>query len=200
MRRGWHRNWNCTRSHKGWIKPRSSSEHRKHVDAISGRGYQNGSLEARRQQTPTVSPHQLVCKARVMEEFPGAGPVPWGRGWGGGGAPFCLFLVISISDLTHPTISPGVILTLPPCVEFVSSSGSDQNPNQLLITKTRRPLFKDILTCLIVERFIIKRWGPWGVPILAQWLTSLTKNHEVAGSIPALAQWVKDLTLPWAVV
>ena len=35
---------------------------------------------------------------------------------------------------------------------------------------------------------------------MAQWLTNLTRNREVAGWIPSLAQWVKDPVLPLAVV
>ena len=36
---------------------------------------------------------------------------------------------------------------------------------------------------------------PWGVPVVAQWLTNPTRSHEVTGSIPSLAPWVKDLVL-----
>jgi len=36
----------------------------------------------------------------------------------------------------------------------------------------------------------------FGVPIVAQWLASPTRNHEVAGSVPALAQCVNDPALP----
>ena len=36
----------------------------------------------------------------------------------------------------------------------------------------------------------------FGVPVVAQWLTNPTRNHEVLGSIPAFAQRVKDPALP----
>ena len=32
----------------------------------------------------------------------------------------------------------------------------------------------------------------FGVPVVVQWLTTSTRNHEVEGSIPSLAQWLKD--------
>ena len=35
-----------------------------------------------------------------------------------------------------------------------------------------------------------------GVPVVVQWLTNPTRNHEVVGSVPALVRWVNDPALP----
>ena len=63
--------------------------------------------------------------------------------------------------------------------------------------------------CPSTEEWIKKRWYIYtmeyysaikkneiGVPVVVQWLTNPTGNHEVAGSVPALFQWIKDPALP----
>ena len=55
--------------------------------------------------------------------------------------------------------------------------------------------------CGLNTRTVLKREAELekqegGVPIVAQWLTNPTRNHEVAGSVPALAQWVNNPALP----
>ena len=44
--------------------------------------------------------------------------------------------------------------------------------------------------------FTLKNSANFGVPFVAQWLTNLTRGHEVVGSIPGLVQWVGNLALP----
>ena len=50
---------------------------------------------------------------------------------------------------------------------------------------------------LVYEEYGHKKGAWMGVPVVAQWLMHLTRNHEVSASIPGLAHWVG--VLRWAV-
>ena len=51
--------------------------------------------------------------------------------------------------------------------------------------------------CLPVDSMVLYNQEKEGVPVMAQWLTNPTRNHEVSGLIPGLTQRVKDLMLLW---
>jgi len=53
----------------------------------------------------------------------------------------------------------------------------------------------ELYACITYTNFF-RQIRFFGVPVVAQWLTNPTRNHEVAGSVPALAQWVNDPALP----
>ena len=57
--------------------------------------------------------------------------------------------------------------------------------------KKKKMCFKN-KTCYEMFNEMVKS----GVPVVVQWLTNPTGNHEVAGSIPGLAQRVEEPALP----
>ena len=51
--------------------------------------------------------------------------------------------------------------------------------------------FRNIFVKIEIARKIVRVGYSFGVPVVAQWLTNPTRNHEGAGSIPGLAQWIE---------
>ena len=61
--------------------------------------------------------------------------------------------------------------------------------------KKNDPKEFDFATTWMARQLTVTTEWKRGVPVVAQWLTNPTRNHEVEGLVSALAQWVNDPAL-----
>ena len=104
-----------------------------------------------------------------------------------------------------PTLSPLPSLPRHDVVEVAGltsfSFGEDDECRYVMIFKKVKHLSSPLSpvsfpACMLPGKEERDKTCMWGVPVVVQWLTNPTRNHEVVGSILGLAQWVKDLALP----